>query len=117
MKSQTSRQTERGNHPIAALARIHPTAPHAQQTGRSLTDEERYHRSVASLRVLEAMLVQAANSGQAPNEKELDSGSTVIAAALDTFEELEILELVGDRDSALVLIAEALEATGSSVEG
>jgi hypothetical protein len=110
MKSQISRQTERGDRPGVALARIQPTAAPTQHKGRILTAEERYSRRIDALRTLEAMLLQYANSLQSPNENVLGSASGVIAEALETFEELELLELMGDRDAAR-------EAPGSGVEG
>jgi len=85
------------------------TTAQIQQKGRVLTDEERYSRRIAPLRTVEAMLLQSANSGQSPNEDTLASASGVIDEALDTFAQLEILELLGDRDAAK-------EATGSGVE-
>jgi len=65
-----------------------------------LTDEERYMRRIHGLRVVESMLLQAANSGQAPNEEALEAASGVVCEALTTFEELGVLDLVCDRDMA-----------------
>ena len=63
-----------------------------------ITNEERYARSIQGLRVVEGMLIQSANSGQSPNQETCDAAAGVVNVALETFKELEILELVGARD-------------------
>ena len=63
-----------------------------------ITKEEQYARSFSSLRVLQVMHLACASGSQTMNEEAHEAASAVLDGALDTFKELEILELVGDRD-------------------
>ena len=79
---------------------VTPLRAPTPHTRPALTDEERYTPRIAALRVVERMLLASANSGQAPNEQELEAASAVIEEALGAFEDLGILDLVCERDIA-----------------
>lgn len=63
-----------------------------------ITKEQLCARGFSSLRVLQVMHLACASGSQTMNEEAHEAASAVLDGALETFKELEILELFGARD-------------------